>query len=1004
MNTISRDILKAIHENKWISIEYKNKGDEVTKYWIGVKEIRLKDKSMIVEGLHLSKYATQQLKIYIESILSTSVIDGSYFAVDESLKKDIQLNPQKYKAIFHNTINMKILNYLADCNKLDCLPYKTDYALIQKLDGDAMRRGSYQLSQEQFKEIVSNFQMNARSYSMNRKIKQLAMNVLSIHTKQGLYVLAYRMLRLDVKNKRLLPENQITICTEFTVNGMKQSIRKFLDADDYELLEEFEQNQELIKDRITQSNRQVSGVDDMPYLIAIGRDVILDLNGEYTEIVKMFEEERASVPIRAFFGELTKAPGRRKDYPIALLNKRINLDQLLAIHNAVKYPLTYVQGPPGTGKTNTIVNTMITAFFNEKTVLFASYNNHPIDGVCEKLRQIAYHKKGFIPFPLIRLGDNERVDQALEDVKELYERMLKVPVYDNTLEKNKDIRIARTRELTALLKKHEEKLDLLERREALDKLWAENQQYLNFQTHLDGVQRKEIERHLEAIGEITDEEALKLVLEDEEELKKYLYYTSAKYIKRLGEPKNEDLLDIIYHSNREERVKLFNEYLSKAENVKKFLRIFPLVATTSISAHKIGEPGTYFDMTIMDEASQGNLAVSLVPIIRGKNLMLVGDPQQLKPVIVLDARSNEKLKNTYGISPEYDYIGNSIYKAFLACDSVSGEILLSHHYRCNKKIIEFNNRKYYNNKLVIESASGAENPLVLWDVPENTTYYKNTSPEEAEKIAEFAKQNRDKSIGVITPFTNQKDCVNDVLKRNGVGNVTCGTVHAFQGDEKDIVLFSLALTDKTSQKTYDWLKNNKELINVATSRAKEQLIILSSRKELERLHSEDMDDMYELVQYVETNGKSQVTPRANESRALGIKPYSTATEMAFLENLNHALGNVLNTDQKCTVKKEVSIAQVFHDNTEYQDLFYTGRFDFVVYEQDHWKNEFPVLAIELDGKEHFEDAVVMERDRKKNEICRNHGFELIRIENSYARRYHHMKEILIHYFKSVKSY
>ena len=244
--------------------------------------------------------------------------------------------------------------------------------------------------------------------------------------------------------------------------------------------------------------------------------------------------------------------------------------------------------------------------------------------------------------------------------------------------------------------------------------------------------------------------------------------------------------------------------------------------------------------------------------------------------------------------------------------------------------------------------------------------------------------------------------MNDVLKQNGAGNVTCGTVHAFQGDEKDIVLFSLALTDKTSQKTYDWLKNNKELINVVTSRAKEQLILLSSRKELERLHTDDMDDMYELVQYVETNGRAQVTPRASASRALGIKPYSTATETAFLENLNHALGNVLNTEQKCTVKKEVSIAQVFHDNTEYQDLFYTGRFDFVVYEQDHWKNEFPVLAIELDGKEHFEDSVVIERDRKKNEICKNHGFELIRIENSYARRYHYMKEILIQYFKSVK--
>ena len=48
--------------------------------------------------------------------------------------------------------------------------------------------------------------------------------------------------------------------------------------------------------------------------------------------------------------------------------------------------------------------------------------------------------------------------------------------------------------------------------------------------------------------------------------------------------------------------------------------------------------------------------------------------------------------------------------------------------------------------------------------------------------------------------------------------------------------------------------------------------------------------------------------------------------------------------------------------------------------------------------EHSEDETVKIRDRKKAEICRKHGFELIRIENSYARRYNYIKEILIDYF------
>lgn len=1007
MNTICRDIFRAVYEEKWLSIEYKNGKEEITKYWVGIISINPIEKSMKVEGLHLSQYTTQELKIYVDSILSSSVIDGSYFKTDSRLKSDIQENPIKYQSLFHHAANLKILNYLADCNKLDTTPYQTEYTLISKFDGDCVRAGKYDLSPEQFKEIVTNFQYGAKKV-FTIKIKQLALNVMSVHTRQGLYVLAYRLLRLDVKHRTLRQEEEISINTEFTINGNKQSIRRFLDAEDYALLEHFEENAEKIKDKITQSNRQISGVDDMPYIIAIGRDMMLDLHQEYDAIHKMYDEDKVSIPIQAFFGNLLKPVIRTKDYPTVLLNKKINLDQLLAIHNAIKYPLAYIQGPPGTGKTNTIVNTIMTAFFNEKTVLFASYNNHPIDGVFDMLRNIPYRGRENVAFPIVRLGNDEKVAEALDYIKALYEKTKKLKIFDSTLKRNKDDRSVRTKKLTELLHRHEEKLELLEKKEAIEKLMQTNR-HLTFQTSLQGVQLAEVNKELEQIGEITDEEALKLVLEDEEEFKQYLYYTSAKYIQRLKEPKNEDLLKIICmevhdSDSKEARVKEFNNYLKKPENLKKFQRIFPIVATTSVSAHKIGQPETCFDMVIMDEASQGNIAVSLVPIIRGRSLMLVGDPQQLSPVILLDAADNAKLRKQYGVTEEYDYVQNSIYKTYLACDAVSGEILLSHHYRCHRKIIEFNNRKYYNNKLVIKSKNEEAHPLIFTDIPDNSTYYRNTAPREAEEILRYAVQNADKRIGVITPFVNQKDYIVDMLKKNEIGNVSCGTVHAFQGDEKDVILFSLALTDKTGTGTYGWLKNNKELINVATSRAKNQLIIFSSKKELERLHTDERDDLYELVQYVRSNGTSQVTPQVNASRALGIKPYSTETEAAFLTNLNHALDNVLNTNKKCVVQKEVSIAHVFNNNTRYNDLFYTGRFDFVVYERDYHKNEIPILAIELDGREHAEDSVVIARDRKKAEICREHGFELIHIENTYARRYNYIKEILIRYFKGVRGF
>ena len=408
-----------------------------------------------------------------------------------------------------------------------------------------------------------------------------------------------------------------------------------------------------------------------------------------------------------------------------------------------------------------------------------------------------------------------------------------------------------------------------------------------------------------------------------------------------------------------------------------------------------------YDMVIMDEASQCSTAMSLVPILRGASLMLVGDPQQLSPVILLDPADNRTLRRRYGVTQEYDYIENSIYKCFLACDAVSDETLLSYHYRCSPKIIEFNNRKYYNHKLHIASRETDPTPLVYVDVPNDTTDEKNTAPQEVRRIEAYLTAHPDKQVGIITPFAKQRAAIEAMLRAKHFENAACGTVHAFQGDEKDVVIFSLALTDQTRPRTYDWLKTNKELINVATSRAREQLVILSNQAALDRLHADSTDDdIYELVQYVRKNGQSEVTEKPAASRALGIKPYSTKTEDAFLENLNHALDNAFLDGSRCTVRKEVPIAQVFEDNPGCADLFYTGRFDFVVYQREG-RRLMPILAIELDGREHRDDPAVQRRDRKKDQICREHGFELIRVENSYARRYNYIKSILINYFRKV---
>ncbi len=1008
MNTVSRDIFRAIHEGKWLSIEYHNRENQNTKYWIGIRGLDVRNRMLAVEGLHLGLYTIESYdRIRIDSILSSRIIEGSYYPVNESLVKDISLHPHKYHGLFDNTANLKILNYLEMCNRLDTVPYISDFGLIQYLDRDKLCGEAYELDKEQFQAIVNSFQYQAdvdKRSDGGLRMKQLAMNVLSIHTAKGLYVLAYRRLNLDVKQRVLKPDQEITICTEFTIDGTKQSIRRFIDGDEYELLNDFEANQEKIKDCIANRlPRYGSSVDDMPYVIGLESNIALDLHKEYQSVIRLYQEEKAPVPLQAFFGDLLERPIRRAAYPIALIDQKINMDQLLAIHNAMKYPVAYIQGPPGTGKTNTIIETIITAFFNERTVLFASYNNHPINGVYEKLSAMTYAGH-VIPFPVLRLGNNDKMREALRTMRRLYESVQNINVYESTLDRNKDNRKNRAKRLSELLRRYEELLDLRERDETIERLLEYEKkkgaslQMVSFEEDLRTRQRRQIEKRIASLGEISEAEALTFLDDDTEEMKKYLYYVSAGFIKKLGNAQNAELLDILKMEDEKKQLDAFAKYLGKKENIAKLQKIFPIIITTCISAHRLGKPEPMFDMVIIDEASQCNIAVSLVPIIRGESLMLVGDPQQLSPVILLDEVANEKLKKRYGVADEYDYRKNSIYKTFLACDAVSDETLLHNHYRCHKKIIEFNNRKYYNSRLHILSESRGNAPLVYLDMAEDQSDQKNTAPAEAREIARYASMNRDKNIGVITPFVNQRRMIEDELERANVTNVSCGTIHAFQGDEKDVILFSTAVTEQTQAGTYEWLKNNRELINVATSRAREQLILLSSRKNLERLHrKEGEDDLYELAQYVWSNGSTYVTPKQAASRALGVKPFSTATEEAFLENLTHALENIWLTQSRYTVHREVAISHVFQGNESYNDLFYRGRFDFVVYERQG-KRELPILAIELDGKEHLEDEAVRIRDRKKNEICREHDLQLIRVENSYARRYNHIKEILIRFF------
>ena len=1024
MTNISRDIFKAIHEGKWLYIKYRNIHEETTQYWFAIEDIDVKNRMLIGKGLHLTFHTIISIKVHISGILSSQIVDGTYMPINKELLDDIKVNFEKYDFLFSKSTNLNVLNYLSDCNKLEGVPsINTNFNLIEKFDDNtAYKNEPYKLSENQYTQIIENFakQTKRKIEKGQREIQQLCLNLLSIYTPKGLYVLAYREMLFDIENKTLRPSEEILFNKEFAYNieskekYEKESINNFIDADDLFLLSDFSYNLQEIENIISTRIGKNQAIDDRPYFLCLYRRCNVDLEKEYEGILHMYQNSNVTVPIQAFFGELQESTPNKYLTPITVLDKNINLDQLLSIHNAMNYPVSYIQGPPGTGKTNTIINTIITAFFNRKTVLFSSYNNHPIDTVFEKLTSMKYYRNDrnqtveIIPFPILRLGNNEKVKESLKYIRNLFEKTKNITIYQDTLMRNREEKIDEIRELALLLEKHQEAVDLRERQDTLETL-LDNTHDMEFRIVLEGNQLSQIKKRLNAIGKITDEDAIKLLNSDnDKDFRKYLFYISASCIQTLFEPEFNDFMEIIFMNDEEKQIVAFNRFISSTENLKLIQNVFPIICTTCLSAHKLGQSEPCFDMTIIDEASQCNTAVSLVPIIRGKTLMLVGDPQQLNPVITLDTSINENLKEKYSVSDDYDYISNSIYKSFLANDAISEEILLHNHYRCAKEIINFNNKKYYNNQLNVMTDSVIADPLVYYNVKDNGDNIKNTSIEEANNIVRYIKENPEKNIGIITPFKNQQEQISFSLKEAGIDQkkYPVGTVHAFQGDEKDTILFSLALTEKTHTKTYDWVRNNRELINVATSRAKNELIIFTDNEVISKLHEstkdEKGDDLYELCEYVKNKGVSKISQRDNSSRALGTKPYKTETEKEFLTTLNHALSNVVTENKKYKVRTEVQISHLFNKNISFSDFFYRGSFDFVVYKIGYKGKEEAVFAIELNGREHYENEKVKQRDAEKRRICNEHGFDLIYVENSYARRYNYIKDILLSYFNSKK--
>ncbi len=287
----------------------------------------------------------------------------------------------------------------------------------------------------------------------------------------------------------------------------------------------------------------------------------------------------------------------------------------------------------------------------------------------------------------------------------------------------------------------------------------------------------------------------------------------------------------------------------------------------------------FIDLLIVDEAGQCSPEIASASFSLAKQAIVVGDEMQIPPVYNIDIYKDLSVANKTKVIINDDICsffesgisasqGNIMRMAKNACNYKSNDfdrgLFLSEHRRCYDNIISYCNDLVYNGQLIPmrnKDEINADKTRVLdetiyplmgyYNIPtETSTQMTNGTSrynkEEADGIAKWLNENFDNIsnqyknkdmdidmgniIAVITPFKAQVSVIRQSLKTYAskfYRNISVGTVHTFQGAERKVIIFSTVYGARDNCKFID---NNKNLMNVAVSRAKDAFWVFGSIK------------------------------------------------------------------------------------------------------------------------------------------------------------------------------
>ena len=325
--------------------------------------------------------------------------------------------------------------------------------------------------------------------------------------------------------------------------------------------------------------------------------------------------------------------------------------------------------------------------------------------------------------------------------------------------------------------------------------------------------------------------------------------------------KFHDQLAVTLHTHRSElqsflqalraRTAQRKESLFESTNLRQLQRAFPIwLSSLSDVSGVLPLEKELFDLVIIDEATQCDIASTLPVLQRGKRAIVVGDPQQLRHVSFLSQARQRHLQNEYKLTEkEYgtlDFRERSLLdKVQESVQDQSQIIFLDEHYRSAPSIISFSNQAFYRGALRIMTATPHTNRqqkvIVHRCEGERTKAGYNQTEADAilqqvdQLIREEALQEAVtcQSIGILSPFREQVDYLQkqiqktyplDIIDRH---QLLIGTAHSFQGEERDVMFISLTLGAEDHPAAFRYL-NQPDVFNVSITRARSQQHVFTS--------------------------------------------------------------------------------------------------------------------------------------------------------------------------------